>query len=84
MDDVVEATAEVTGDVAEAAVDEAPVIVDVSVALRGGSAAVAAWAGRENSSMTTMTPTVTSAAWTATRAMRRAAGCISRSHSTTN
>jgi hypothetical protein len=76
-DDVPEPTAEVTG-------DAAPERVDVSVALRGDRAAVAAWAGRENSSMTTKMPAAASAACTATRAIRRAVGCMSSSHSTRN
>jgi hypothetical protein len=64
--DDAEPTAEVTGDVAELTadvaeprvdeaeprVDEGPEMVDVRVAVRGDTAAVAAWAGRENSSMT--------------------------------
>jgi hypothetical protein len=81
-DDVAEPTFEVTGDVAEVTVDEAPERVEVRVALRGDTAAFAAWAGRENSSMTTKMPAVASAACTATRAMRRAVGCMSSSHST--
>jgi hypothetical protein len=82
--DVAELTVDATGDVAEATVGEAPESVEVSVALRGDRAAVAAWAGRENSSMTTKMPAVASAACTATRAMRRAVGCMSSSHSTRN
>jgi hypothetical protein len=82
--DVAEATVEVTGDVADPSVDEAPESVEASVVLRGDRAAVAAWAGRENSSMTTKMPAVASAACTATRAMRRAVGCMSSSHSTRN
>ena len=58
--------------------------MDVWVDVRGDRAAVAAWAGRENSSMITKMPAVASAACTATRAMRRAAGCMSSSHSTRN
>ena len=81
--DVAELTVEATGDVAEPRVDVVPEIVEVRVALRGVRAAVAAWAGRENSSMTTKTAAVASAACTATRAMRRAVGCMSSSHSTT-
>jgi hypothetical protein len=85
-DDVAEPTAEVTGDVAEPTVEatgaEAPESVDVRVALRGDRAAVAAWAGRENSSMTTKMPAAASAACTAVRAMRRTIGCMSSSHST--
>jgi hypothetical protein len=85
-DDAAEPTAEVTGDAAEPTVEvtgvEAPESVDVRVALRGGRAAVAAWAGRENSSMTTKMPAAPSAACTAMRAMRRAVGCMSSSHST--
>jgi hypothetical protein len=94
--DAAEPTAEVTGDVAEPtvdvaeptvdvaepSVDEVPEMVDVRVALRGDRAAVDAWAGRENSSMTTKMPAVASAACTATRAMRRAVGCMSSSPST--
>jgi hypothetical protein len=96
--DDAEPTAEVTGDVAELTadvaeprvdeaeprVDEGPEMVDVRVALRGDTAAVAAWAGRENSSMTTKMPAVASAACIATRATRRAVGCMSSSHSTTD
>ncbi len=83
-DDVAELTVEATGDEAELRVDVVPEIVEVSVALKGVRAAVAAWAGRENSSMTTKTAAVPSAACTATRAMRRAVGCMSSSHSTTD
>jgi len=82
--DVAEPTVEATGDVAEPSVGEALESVEVSVALRGDRAPVAAWAGRENSSMTTKMPAVASAACTATRAMRRAVGCMSSSHSTRN
>jgi hypothetical protein len=82
--DVAELTAEATGDVAEPSVDDSPESEEVSVALRGDRAAVDAWAGRENSSMTTKMPTAASAACTATRAMRRAVGCMSSSHSTTD
>ena len=58
---------------------------DVCVDVRGGSAAVAAWAGRENSSMTATIPAAASAACTAARAMRRTIGCtMSSSHSTRN
>jgi hypothetical protein len=85
-DDVAEPTFEVTGDATEPTVevtgDEAPESVDVRVALRGDRAAVAAWAGRENSSMTTKMPAAASAACTAVRAMRRTIGCMSSSHST--
>jgi hypothetical protein len=80
--DVAEPTVEVTGDVAELTVDAVPESVEVRVALRGDRAAVDAWAGRENSSMTTKMPAVASAACTATRAMRRAVGCMSSSPST--
>jgi hypothetical protein len=80
--DVAEFSVEATGDVAEPRVDEVPESVEVRVALTGDRAAVAAWAGRENSSMTTKMPAVASAACTATRAMRRAVGCMSSSHST--
>jgi hypothetical protein len=82
--DVAEPTVEVTGDVAEVTGDEVPERVDVRVALRGDRAAVDAWAGRENSSMTTKMPAAASAACTAVRAMRRAIGCMSSSHSTTD
>jgi hypothetical protein len=82
--EVAELTVEATGDVAEPSVDVVPEIVEVSVALRGVRAAVAAWAGRENSSMITKTAAVASAACTATRAIRRAVGCMSSSHSTTD
>jgi hypothetical protein len=85
-DDAVEPTDDVADDVAEPTVEatgaEAPESVDVRVALRGDRAAVAAWAGRENSSMTTKMPAAASAACTAMRAMRRAVGCMSSSHST--
>jgi hypothetical protein len=82
--DVAEPTVEVTGGVAELTVDAVPESVDVRVALSGDRAAVDAWTGREKSSMTTKMPAVTSAACTATRAMRRAVGCMSSSHSTRN
>ena len=77
--DVAEVTVEVTVDAAELTVDA----VDVCVDVRGGSAAVAACAGRENTSMIVKIPAAASAACTATRAMRRAIGCsMSSSHST--
>jgi hypothetical protein len=81
---VAELSVDVTGDVAELSVDEGAERVEVSVALKGDAAAVAAWAGRENSSMTTKMPAVARAACIAKRAMRRAVGCISSSHSTTD
>jgi hypothetical protein len=68
----------VTADVTEPTVDEVvdPVDpVDVCVEVSGDSAADAACAGRENSSMTAKIPAATSAACTATRAMRRTIGC---------
>jgi hypothetical protein len=76
-------TAEVTGDVAEPTteetVDEAgptvEVTADVCVEVRGASAAVEAWAGRENSSIITKIPAAASAACIAVRAMRRTTGC---------
>ena len=82
--DMAAPTVDVTGDVAELTGDEAPERADVRVALRGDRAAVDAWAGRENSSMTTKMPAAASAACTAVRAMRRAIGCMSSSHSTTD
>jgi hypothetical protein len=69
--EVTGAAAEVTADVAEVTVEA----VDVCVVVSGGSAAVAAWAGRENTSMIAKIPAAASAACTATRAMRRATGC---------
>ena len=68
--DTVELTTEVIGD---AAVTVRPMVVCVD--LRGGSAAVAAWAGRENSSMITKMPAAASAACIAPRATRRTIGC---------
>ena len=73
--DVAEPTAEVTDDEAEPTVEEAVDAVDVCFDVRGASAAVAAWAGRENSSKTTKIPAATSAACIAVRAMRRTTGC---------
>jgi hypothetical protein len=84
-----EPTAEVTGDVAEPTAepttevtdeadptdDEAVDAVDVCFDVRGARAAVAACAGRENSSKTTKIPAATSAACIAARAMRRTTGC---------
>ena len=76
----VEPTAEVTVE-AEPSVDEAEPSVeavdaaDVCFDVRGASAAVAACAGRENSSKTTKIPAATSAACIAARAMRRTTGC---------
>jgi ribosomal protein S18 acetylase RimI-like enzyme len=67
----VELTIEVIGDAA--AVTVSPVVVWVD--RRGGSAAVAAWAGRENSSMITKMPAAASAACIAPRANRRTIGC---------
>jgi hypothetical protein len=79
------AAAEVTGDVAEPTVVVTADPADVCVDVRGGSAAVAAWAGRENSSMTARIPAAASAACIAARAMRRTIGCtMSSSHSTRN
>jgi hypothetical protein len=83
-DDVTEPTVEVTGDVAELTVDEGTESVDVRVALREDWAAVDAWAGRENSSRIAKMPAAASAACIAVRAMRRAVGCMSSSHSTRN
>ena len=75
--DVAEPTAETTEvtDEAEPTVEEAVDAVDVCFDVRGASAAVAAWAGRENSSKTTKIPAATSAACIAARAMRRTTGC---------
>jgi hypothetical protein len=76
--DVTAPTAEVTGDGTDptAADDVAPVdAVDVCVEVSGDNAAEAACAGRENSSMIAKIPAATSAACTATRAMRRTIGC---------
>jgi hypothetical protein len=82
--DAAELAAEVIGDTAELTVEVTVETVDVCVDVRGGSAAVAACAGRENISMIAKIPAAASAACTATRAMRRATGCsISSSHSTT-
>jgi hypothetical protein len=67
----VELTIEVIGDAATVTVS--PVVVWVD--RRGGSAAVAAWAGRENSSMITKMPAAASAACIAPRATRRTIGC---------
>ena len=73
--------AEPTVDEAEPSVDEAEPSVeavdaaDVCFDVRGASAAVAACAGRENSSKTTKIPAATSAACIAARAMRRTTGC---------
>jgi hypothetical protein len=70
-DGTVELTIEVIGDAA--AVTVSPVVVCVD--LRGESAAVAAWAGRENSSIITKMPAAASAACIAPRATRRTIGC---------
>ena len=73
-----EPTAEPTAEVTEEAgptVEEAVDAVDVCFDVRGASAAVAACAGRENSSKTTKIPAATSAACIAARAMRRTTGC---------
>jgi len=82
----VEPSAEVTGaetdPTTEEANEEAADEVDVCVVVRGGRAAVAAWAGRENSRMIAKIPAAASAACIATRAMRRTIGCMSSSHST--
>jgi hypothetical protein len=81
--DAAELAAEVIGDTAELTVEVTVETVDVCVDVRGGSAAVAACAGRENTSMIVKIPAAASAACTATRAMRRAIGCsMSSSHST--
>jgi hypothetical protein len=69
--DTAELTTEGSGDAALVTVRPAAVCVDLS----GGSAAVAAWAGRENSSMITKMPAAASAACIALRAMRRTIGC---------
>ena len=80
VEPTVEPTAEVT-DEAEPSVDEAEPTVevvdaaDVCFDVKGASAAVAACAGRENSSKTTKIPAATSAACIAARAMRRTTGC---------
>jgi hypothetical protein len=73
--DVVEPTAEATDDEAEATGEEAVDAVVVCFDVRGASAAVAACAGRENSSKTTKIPAAASAACIAARAMRRTTGC---------
>jgi hypothetical protein len=73
--DAGELTAEATGDAAELIVEVTVEAVDVCVVVSGASAAVAAWAGRENNSMIAKIPAAASAACTATRAMRRAIGC---------
>jgi hypothetical protein len=52
-----------------------PAGVDVCVDASGARADVEAWAGRENSSMTTKIPAAVNAACIAARAMRRATGC---------
>jgi hypothetical protein len=76
-----ELSTEVTCEAAELTVEAA----DVCVEVRGPSAAVAAWAGRENTSMIARIPAAASAACIATTAMRRANGCgISSSHSKGN
>ncbi len=92
--DAAEVTAEATGDAAELTVEvtaeaiggaaEVTVeAVDACVGVRGGSAAAAACAGRENISMIARIPAAASATCTATTAMRRATGCgMSSSHST--
>jgi ribosomal protein S18 acetylase RimI-like enzyme len=79
-DDAAEPSAEATGEEARPTVEEAADPVAVCVDVRGGSAAVAAWAGRENTSMTATIPAATSAACIAPRAMRRTNGCMSSSH----
>ena len=84
----VEPTAELTAEAIGAASEPTPAAVDpevVCVDVRGGSAAVAACVGRENSSMITKIPAPASAACSALRAMRRIIGCgMSSSHSTRN
>jgi hypothetical protein len=83
--DVAELTVEVIGAVAEPTVEATADAADVCVDVRGGSAAVVASAGRENSSMTAKIPAAASAACIAARAMRRTIGCtMSSSHSTRN
>ena len=84
----VELTAEPTAEAIGAATEPTPAAVEpavVCVDVRGGSAAVAVCAGRENSSMITKIPAPASAACSALRAMRRTIGCgMSSSHSTRN
>ena len=72
------------GEAGEVGVEEGVDAVDVWVDVRGDRAAVAAWAGWENRSMTAKIPAAASAACIATRAMRRTIGCMSSSHSTRN
>jgi hypothetical protein len=80
-----ELTVEVTGPTAEPIAEVTVEPVDACVDVRGGSAAVAACAGRENISMIAKIPAAANAACTATTAMRRATGCgMSSSHSTRN
>jgi hypothetical protein len=91
-EDVAELTAEVSGAAAELTVEASGVAAEltvdaaeVCVDARGDSAAVAAWAGRVNTSMIARIPAAVSAACIATRAMRRIIGCgMSSSHSTRN
>jgi hypothetical protein len=73
--DVAEPTDDVTVEEAEPTVEEAVDAVEVCFDDRGASAAVAACAGRENSSRTTKIPAAASAACIAVRAMRRTIGC---------
>ncbi len=84
----VEPTVELTAEAIGATTEPTPAEVEpevVCVDVRGGSAAVAACAGRENSSMITKMPAAASAACIALRAMRRTIGCgMSSSHSTRN
>jgi hypothetical protein len=80
--EVAEPGVEVTGGAGEVGVEESADAGDVCVDVRGDRAAVAAWAGWENRSMTAKIPAAASAACTAVRAMRRTNGCMSSSHST--
>jgi hypothetical protein len=73
--DTAELTVEATGDVTELTVDVTVEAVDVCVDDKGASAAVAACAGRENTSMIAKIPAAASAACTAPRAMRCTIGC---------
>lgn len=70
-----ELAVDASGDVAEATVEVTVEPTEDCVGVSGGSAAVAAWAGRENTSMIARSPAAASAAFIATRAMRRATGC---------
>ena len=82
--EVGEPTVVVTGGAGEVGVEEGANAVDVCVEARGDRAAVAAWAGWENRSMTVKIPVAASAACIAARATRRTTGCMSSSHLTRN